>query len=378
MKKDLIKNAWNLFLILMNPKRLSFYGMPTAYPKTSKWNLFQWWACFLTRHYFGKNLLIKRQKKVEDKILKDYKRHGKPKGYITPPRFKASEINSEKFKEIAIKTNSPVIIEGFAKDWDCTKKWSPQFLKENYKDEIVPVRRESDRLDSEGYIYVNRTLSELVDNIEKGGVLQGTLLENIFNNNPELREDLNIPKIEEYCCLTKRQELQSTQLFITGKNGRTGLHCASGINFFINVYGHKKWTFVHPHHTIGCYPDVREDMFYSNSALDYWKSDEELEKEGYTLWPYIPKYKFTLSPGDVVLSPQWWWHAVDNKDTTIAVANRTFNKLLMGNKVFAFLNFFSPTSLRCYFRFLKTGWGSDDSIIEVCEHNGREAVEKGN
>ena len=27
---------------------------------------------------------------------------------------------------------------------------------------------------------------------------------------------------------------------------------------------------------------------------------------------------------------------------------------------------------------LKTGWGSDDSIIEVCEHNGREAVEKGN
>ena len=69
MKKDLIKNTWNLFLILMNPKRLSFNGMPTAYPKTSKWNLFQWWACFLTRHYFGKNLLIQTQKKVENKIL---------------------------------------------------------------------------------------------------------------------------------------------------------------------------------------------------------------------------------------------------------------------------------------------------------------------
>ena len=39
------------------------------------------------------------------------------------------------------------------------------------------------------------SLGELVDNIEKGGVLQGTLLENIFNNNPELRNDLNIKKI---------------------------------------------------------------------------------------------------------------------------------------------------------------------------------------
>ena len=89
------------------------------------------------------------------KILKDYKRYGKPKGYITPPRFKASEIDSERFKEIAIKTNSPVIIEGFAKNWDCTKKWSPKYLKDNYKDEVVPVRRESDRLDPDGYIYVN-------------------------------------------------------------------------------------------------------------------------------------------------------------------------------------------------------------------------------
>ena len=43
----------------------------------------------------------------------------------------------------------------------------------------------------------------------------------------------------------------------------------------------------------------------------------------YPLYNAIPKLKIILEPGDLLINPPWWWHAINNKtDVTISVATR--------------------------------------------------------
>ena len=64
-------------------------------------------------------------------------------------------------------------------------------------------------------------------------------------------------------------------------------------------------------------------------------------------------------PGDVLFSPQWWWHAVNTPEPAIAVATRSMNKFFIGNKPFAALWVTPKEFRRLFFTLMKTGWGSD-------------------
>ena len=92
-------------------------------------------------------------------------------------------------------------------------------------------------------------------------------------------------------------------------------YCTNGINLFVQVYGNKEWTFVDPKFTKWMYPVTRKDMFYAASYLDWRKDVKGQEEDGYPLYKYVPKFKTLLQPGDVLFSPQWWWHALPSAAT---------------------------------------------------------------
>ncbi len=322
-------------------------------------------AYYMLRHYFGpKRGLYGPEstrgflKRIERRIERKSQKTGEvPVQQV--PRVRAKDLSPEDFQRIYIKSNTPVVIEGLAKEWEAVKTWTPKWFKQNYGQYVMPIRLKADRLDQSALSISDKTVAELVDNIEAGGSYMGGNLEDVFNNNPELREALDLETLTKYEVANKRAKIGSTQLFMSGTGTRSGFHCTNGINLFVQVYGNKEWTFVDPKYTPWMYPLTRKDMFYAASFLDWSKPFDQIAEDGFPLYKYVPKFKSLLQPGDVLFSPQWWWHAVNTPTPTIAVATRTMNSFTLGNKTFSFLWLTSREFRKLFFTLLKTGWGSD-------------------
>jgi hypothetical protein len=131
------------------------------------------------------------------------------------------------------------------------------------------------------------------------------------------------------------------------------------------VYGRKRWRFVNPRHTPFMYPVVRKDFFYSASAVDARMTTQERLSAGYPLYDRIPVYEAVLEPGDVLYSPQWWWHTVDNLSDSIGVAMRFRAGIFAGNPVYSVMTALSPNLLRHLLRIIRTGWGADATAAKT-------------
>lgn len=337
-------------------------------PKADLWTSFCYWSHFVARYYlcgpkyghYGPQRGLRWLKWTERRIERCSERTG-----VLPvmpvPRVKVEDLSAEDFQRNYLATNTPVVIEGMAKDWEACKIWSPDWFKEKYGHYKIPVRIKSDALTNEGLLIRDMSVADLVDNMDTGGKFMGGNLEDIFNDNPELRQALDIPMLGKYAVSNKRAKIGSTQLFMSGAGTRSGFHCTNGINLFVQVYGQKEWTFVSPWFSKWMYPITRKDMFYAGTLFDWKKSFAELTADGYPLYQYVPKFQALLNPGDVLFSPQWWWHAVNTPSHTIAVATRSMNQFTLGNKVFSYIWLTSKEFRRLVFNLVKTGWGSDRS-----------------
>lgn len=338
----------------------------SSWPKVKKSTCMKYWALFVYRHYFvgrdkhgiyGSPKCVAALKAIEQEILDQVKPYGDAPT-LEVPKMRIEDITPDEFHKVYLEANTPILFKGAAKNWEAVKKWSPEFFKEHYGKESVPVRVRGNQLNEEALRYVEMTVAEVVDNIRKGGAYFPGHTEDIFNRNPKLRDDLDLKTLGEYLS-TRDKRIMSTQIFLSGGGTRSGWHCTGGPNLFTMVYGRKEWTFVHPKHSMFMYPATRKDMFYSMSPIDWKKSHEEIEKEGYPLYRYIPKYTANLEPGDVLFSPHWWWHCVNTTEPSIGIASRAINKLIFGQELFSIMWVTSKRFRETVFTVLKSGWGSD-------------------
>jgi hypothetical protein len=323
-----------------------------------------YWASFAYRTYVDRDRMLSLKSRAEDRLRAQAK-HLREGELLDIPRVPASSVSPEEFHSTYLDGNTPVVLTGVAGDWPAVKKWTPEFLKERYGDQEVPAR--ADATSVTRFDYTNMRFADLVDRIVAGSRERATGLENIFNRNNELREDLRLDLLDRYGSRPRGATVMSrvlgrmisTQMFFSNPSGCTGWHCSSGINLFVNVYGRKKWTMAHPKHSMWMYPVIRNDAYYSTSVIDHRKSHDELAAEGYELYTYVPKYQTVTEPGDVLFVPQWWWHAVDNLTVTIGVATRTLNELFKGHELNAVMSNLSRPTRETLVTILKTGWGND-------------------
>ena len=50
---------------------------------------------------------------------------------------------------------------------------------------------------------------------------------------------------------------------------------------------------------------------------------DDYDREFFPAFAHCPIFEVTLEPGDLLLNPPWWWHAVRNvSETTVGVASR--------------------------------------------------------
>lgn len=330
-----------------------------------------YWGGFVGEHYLRLPLFSRFRSRVEGGLLSQ----GLPQGGIVQiPRVDPRATSPQRFLKDYVRGYTPVVIKGLGSTWPAVQNWTPEFFKSRYGEETVCVRIKAAGVGAESVYTRDVTMAELVDNVLRGGEYYANNIEDLFNAHPELRNDLLLLELEAYSCpnppkitpgqkkgwrLPKWGEILSTQIFISNAKGRTGYHCASGGNFFLQVYGRKRWLFVNPRHTPFIYPIIRKDFMYSSSAVDSRMSTRDLVKEGYPLYNLIPKYEVVLEPGDVLYSPQWWWHTVDNLSESIGVAMRFRTGALAGNPVYSAMTTLSPALWRHLYQVFRTGWGTD-------------------
>ena len=223
----------------------------------------------------------------------------------------------------------PLVLEGAAARTRAVMNWTPAYLRERYGDFVCTV--------AHGYEHdLNGSIAGIVDAIENG-TEAGEYIHNVadfFNANPDAEADLEYENIVGE--LLDGQRI-GTQLFLGGAQTGTAYHASNNFNVFVNVYGQKEWFFSHPKHTPWMYGELDPGGIYASSPIDHNKSSEEQAE--WPLYAQIPVYRALLQPGDVLLSPNWWWHAINNvSPSSIGCASR----------------WYVPGSSRSYFPFSLT------------------------
>ena len=120
-------------------------------------------------HFLGKDIPSKRYISQRNRILNLFL--SEKKNEITENNIqkvdRVKNISEKNLKQNYIKKGIPVVMEGRAKDWKCIKKWSLDWLSENYsKDEVAifdPVNPGNDKIN---YKVEKTTLKDVIQSIK--------------------------------------------------------------------------------------------------------------------------------------------------------------------------------------------------------------------
>lgn len=218
------------------------------------------------------------------------------------PRVSIDTLETPEFAQY-VKEPCPLIIHGAAAATQATTEWTPAFFGEKYGSFACVLATDS-RQNLPG------TIADAVDDIlaAKEEARYAHNIADIFNDHPDLEAQLELDRFLPH--LGPGRHL-GTHLFIGGSRTGTAFHCANNLNVFFNVFGEKQWFFVHPKHTFWMYGVLHKTGAYGDSPIDHRKS-AAAQRDEFPLFEQVPVYSARLGPGDVLINPPWWWHAVDN------------------------------------------------------------------
>lgn len=232
--------------------------------------------------------------------------------------YQPGELTSEKLQAIYANDIRPIVIRGFAKEHGCTKKWTPEYFKDNFGDFKLWYSSTEKLVEDQSF-----TLSEYIEHVLSGDIGRAYLenLSDIFNTHPELHHDIGLNKVGELLDGFASYH-KIAQLFIGGAGTGAVFHCANELNCFLNIYGQKEWTFVHPKYSSLMYSSMFNKGIFVGSLVKH-KAPVKFLEANQPLYNRIPKLRIVLEPGDMLINPPWWWHAINNKPpVSIAVASR--------------------------------------------------------
>jgi hypothetical protein len=208
----------------------------------------------------------------------------------------------------------PVILKHFV-DKDTLKEYTLDKVVDRFGDHTVRFTDES------GDTY--KSLNHFKENADYQYIHNCGLLTALH---PEILDDLQIGSIHGLVQKNPDVHLFVSQMFLgNSKKLRPKLlnvvHNGNMTNFFVMLSGKKKWTMIDPMWSPLLHVDLDNDM--CQRFL--------LERKNNELFDLIPKQVATLEPGDLLLTPYFYWHGVENVSTkTVAIANRClFSKVRM-------------------------------------------------
>jgi len=226
------------------------------------------------------------------------------------------DLDPEEFRARYLEPGIPVILEGAARDWECTRTWNLDFFRERYGRASV-LLQELEGLSGLGVSGGEQrtTLGEAIAEMQAGKATY-VRFGSVVNDHPELQRMLDLDALGR---LRNPRSMGGTgHVFFLGRTGTvTPLHAALPCNLFVMVHGRKRWTLYPAASTAALRPRSTRGQYYY-SSFDYADPDTA----HHPALPYLDGYRFELEQGDVLYNPPYMWHHVENLTDTIGVGHR--------------------------------------------------------
>jgi hypothetical protein len=271
-------------------------------------------------HVLGENtvdlLLPGRKNDLKKRILEYVTKRGNKAQSFEVERRK--NLSIAEFKNTYLRLGIPVVMEGAADEWECVKKWDPEFLANKYGDDKVSLIDASpDDYNNVNYNLEMTTLKDVILSMDEGPIKKYSRFNSILHDHPELKKDFDKNWLKSMRNLISSGE--TFQVFIGGKGTKTHIHCASEHNLFTQVYGRKHWIIYPPIYDCVLTPQVTRTPYF-HTAFD----PDNPDYENYPAMEFLDRYECLLEPGDVLFNPPSYWHHVKNLSGSIGVAFRWF------------------------------------------------------
>lgn len=266
-----------------------------------------------TLYAFQRNRVLERMSECEDGTF----------GSITT----LSDITPEEFRRDYMYASKPFVVRGIARDWECVKKWSPQYFADKYGDDRVNLI--NDHIATDESVEEEYSLREIIESFDSSNPKYCRFLP-ILDNHPELYEDFDTKWLADRMHKGGKVTLWGkkgdgaklrSHLFIGREGMKTEVHCALTNNFFINVHGRKKWYIFSPKYNqfidspVNWGPGVFGSEVDVNNRID----------DSHPLWRYVDGYEFVMEPGDILYNPPFWWHRVSNESHNVSIGLRWYD-----------------------------------------------------
>ena len=285
----------------------------------------------LLRGLLGTNFILSGvAARQAGKVLSHLETHGELAQDRPVPVYDMRTGSRQEFIERFVNANTPVVVKGLSD----VEHWSIDWLLRNYGDTEVLF---TDLVSGKNYEAPLRN----IDNPGESGKVP--YLHNsgrLFDQHPHLIRDLALDRLRPV-----EGDSFAQQLFVGTKKGTGSVfHCAGNVNLFYQLEGSKRWTFVHPEYTLLVYPYLSRGNWYQASLVGFPSADRDYADV--PLFRYCPRFTVDLEKGDVLLSPSWWYHAVENlTERSLGVATRWRDpRQLDSNRLYNFL-YFHPRNI---------------------------------
>lgn len=269
-------------------------------------------ASFVLQHYLKRSAAIARSKEAAQRRIVEHVR-SMGRGRCVPVD-RVRDITPEQFRDRYLHKGIPVILEGAAADWRCTREWSFDAWKTRYGQETIqlvdrPGLTDDDYVD-EAELTEQINFGDFLDEVVAGG-RRYMRFSPLFEKFPALGDDVDWDWLHR---MPDRSFGLNAQLFVGGAGSATPLHNAMTVFLFVCVLGVKRWTFV-PNHYLALLDPPADARGYNHS--DALIDDIDLAR--YPGLESVDYMEAVMNPGDVLFNPSWNWHSVRNDTATIGI-----------------------------------------------------------
>ena len=245
------------------------------------------------------------------------------------PIEKVSLIDQKNFSDSYFTPLRPLVIKDLAKTWPASKKWTPDFFKEQYGTKQVKVYDESFIAAGKHYMSKLKTISlrEYIDTIMTSSQNLRMFLYNIKSEIPELVDDINFP------ILVNGLSKNFVFMFFGCKGSVTQLHFDIDMSHVLHtsILG-KKTVYLFS------YEQGKNLHRYPFTCRSY----VDIERPDFERFPGlkgVQGYKVVLEAGETLYIPSGYWHHFVYNEPGYAVSLRCSNQTLMG-KLHGYYNLF--------------------------------------
>jgi len=245
------------------------------------------------------------------------------------PVEKVSLIDQKNFSDSYFTPLRPLVIKDLAKTWPASRKWTPEFFRDQHGGKQVKVYDDSFVVAGKHYMNKLKTISlrEYIDTIMTSSQNLRMFLYNIKSEIPELVDDINFPT------LVNGLSRNFVFMFFGCKGSVTQLHFDIDMSHVLHtaIFG-KKTVYLFP------YEQEKNLHRYPFTCRSY----VDIEHPNFEQYPGLKNaqgYKVELEPGETLYIPSGYWHHFVYNEPGYAVSLRCSNQTLMG-KLHGYYNLF--------------------------------------